>query len=273
MNRMTAWSDTGAGGSASASTSWEYDAAGNVRYVESGYHAIDAQGDVASGDPTIVSEWYLYDAMNRFTVTKGVLTGSRGSGTIDKGANGTQITYYLDGNRKTALYAAAVPGTHWEFVDGSGQQVFPNFDHSNGTWQSKTFTAGGLHDRREDYFYSADGYLARTDRADAWADPGDKPAQTADEAPEPVWHDPPTTGTVLATSTLDAMGRTIYYKEYGGGVDGSYERSSIVYDYAGHVTSETDARKIKCTVTVIESPECVVVPLDQRITVRAITRA
>ena len=238
MNRMTSWSDAGAGGAAPASSAWEYDKVGNVRYVTSSYRALDAQGNVA-GSNTTNSYWYLYDSMNRTVVTSGELSGSRGSGTIGIGATGTLISYNLDGSRHSALYNAIVGGSRWAYMTGGaggGWEIIPDGSGTDGTWTLIGFNFQGL--RREDYLYTADGYLTQTNKADSWDDPGTQPGQYDQWGPDPTYYDPPASGTYLATTTRDALGRVTYYKEFGG-IDGTFERTSIAYDYAGRETSET----------------------------------
>ena len=55
-----------------ASSAWEYDAAGNIRMVSLAYRTLDDQGNV-SASSTTKAYWYLYDNMNRFTLTKGIV--------------------------------------------------------------------------------------------------------------------------------------------------------------------------------------------------------
>jgi YD repeat-containing protein len=102
---------------------YEYDAAGNRRHVTSTY------SDGVNGSIRTQDYWYVYDAMNRFTVTMGILsTGARGGSAADtsvsivKGTTGVAISYDLGGQRRQA-------------ANGSDGTV-------------------------EDYSYSAEGYLA-----------------------------------------------------------------------------------------------------------------
>lgn len=97
---------------------YEYDAVGNRRRVKAYYH------DGANGNASTQDYWYLYDSMNRFTLTKGTMSGTLGSGTIVKGTEGIELQYNAAGERKVAIY--------------------------------------GYDGHREDYAYNADGYLATT---------------------------------------------------------------------------------------------------------------
>jgi YD repeat-containing protein len=242
MGRMTHWDDSGYGGYAPASSDWQYDAVGNVRSVSSNYRALDSQGNIA-GSGTPQTYWYLYDNMNRFTLTKGTLTGTPGSGTIERGSEGTLISYYADGSRATALYTGQVYYTHWELTNPGGPPILPGPIEEGGggetgyVWAPVTTTGPG--DRREDYFYTADGYLAETRHADAWVDPGPDPSTNGGVPGEPVYHGPPAVGSLVSQTTRDALGRVTWYKEYGG-FDGSFERTGISYDYAGRQLGETN---------------------------------
>jgi YD repeat-containing protein len=251
LGRMTTWTDRDASNTTISTTAWEYDAVGNVRRSKASYHAVNADGTLAS-TTSVQDYWYLYDTMNRFTLTKGQLSGidssyqsvtgdaARGIGTIGRGHDGTAITYYLDGNRATALYTASLLGTRWVYYgNGNGNyqnEIVPDGTGTDGTWTQVTYRFQG--DRREDYVYTADGYLARTAKADAYMDAGAQPQPTDQGAPEPTYVAPPTTGGTLSTITRDALGRIIGYIEQGG-FDGSFERSSIIYDFAGRELSET----------------------------------
>lgn len=109
LNRISSIVDT------RATISYEYDAVGNKRHMLSIY---DIDGASQTED-----YWYAYDAMNRFTVSMGSLSGIRGATgtTIEKGSTGVSIAYDLAGQRK-------------QVINGSDGSV-------------------------EDYTYSADGYL------------------------------------------------------------------------------------------------------------------
>ena len=135
--RMASFTDTGDSGTDNAAISWEYDLAGNIRHMAATYHALDEQGNVTSAT-NAQDYWYRYDSMNRFVVTKGMLSGTdaqgnyasgtaaRGFGTIQAGfLGGFAITYDAAGERVTRDSTAIFGGT-----------------------------------TREVYAYTADGYLA-----------------------------------------------------------------------------------------------------------------
>jgi len=124
MNRITSIHDAGYGQAAPTTINFEYDANGNTRRRDALYRALDAAGNIASTDSE-QDNWYKYDSMNRFVTTKGVFTGSRGSGTISRGADGTDLSYDAAGNRATA---------------------------------TTTMNDGTV--RQEQYVYTADGFLA-----------------------------------------------------------------------------------------------------------------
>lgn len=113
---------------ARADIRYEYDAVGNRRRVWSYYH------DGVNGSVQVQDYWYAYDAMNRFTVTMGKLSGS--------GTRGVSAT---DGS------VGVIAGT-----SGDGVQVFYNLAGE----RIETITARDGH--REDYEYSREGYLEYT---------------------------------------------------------------------------------------------------------------
>jgi len=75
----------------SSPINFTYDANGNVRERSATFRALDASGNVAGTDSS-QDNWYKYDAMNRFVTTKGVFTGSAGSGSISRGADQNKST-------------------------------------------------------------------------------------------------------------------------------------------------------------------------------------
>jgi YD repeat-containing protein len=107
LNRMTGMNDqfvamTGVvnGVDAPITLSIKYDLAGNVRDRSSTFDTINNDGSI--GAASSQDDWYTYDGMNRFLITKGTLSGT----TISAAANGTTITYDKAGERKTATSAA-----------------------------------------------------------------------------------------------------------------------------------------------------------------------
>ncbi len=108
-NRMTALSDTGATFTnytvSPLSITWQYDLGGNIRRMTSVYRQLDAAGNVVATDTT-QDYWYKYDTMNRFVITKGTFTGTAGSGSISRGAAGSDVSYDAAGQRATMTDAA-----------------------------------------------------------------------------------------------------------------------------------------------------------------------
>jgi YD repeat-containing protein len=123
MNRITKIDDDGYNLASPMTIDMEYDKNGNTMRRKATYRAMDANGSLA-GTNSIQDNYYKYDSMNRFTTTKGTLSG----GAIVRGADGIDISYDLAGNRKTA-----------------------------------TTTRADNTIREETYTYSADGLLAKVD--------------------------------------------------------------------------------------------------------------
>jgi YD repeat-containing protein len=98
--------------------SYKYDAVGNRRNVHSYY------SDGLDGNKQTQDFWYLYDSLNRFTVTMGQLSG----GVITRGATGKLISYDRANERMSAEYADA------------------DYAHNKKVY-------------RERYAYTSDGYL------------------------------------------------------------------------------------------------------------------
>jgi len=128
--------------------------------------------DGINGDQQTQDYWYKYDGMNRFVLTMGTLSGSGSTATIVTGSTGVQVGYDLDGQRKFAINGS----------DGS----------------------------REDYTYTADGYLEDTK-----------------------------INNVLASRRVnDAMGRVTTYTEYlSNGSTVNFSQAST-YDGDNRVTDQ-----------------------------------
>src|SRR3972149_8476461 len=94
LGRLVSWAEAGGADMPGASTTYEYDANGNVRRSLSQFHALSTTGAPASGWTT-QDYWYRYDSLNRVVTTKGQLSG----GAIVRGAAGADITYDLSGQR------------------------------------------------------------------------------------------------------------------------------------------------------------------------------
>ena len=154
---------------------YEYDANSNRRRVWSYYH------DGVDGSPQVQDYWYAYDTMDRFVVTMGQLsgTGARGASATDttvsvvKGSTGAEIFYNRASERTAAVYGS----------DG----------------------------HREDYTYTADGYLEDTS----------------------------INGVLRARRFNDIVGNVVKYQEYNAAGAASFGRTSS-YDADSKVTGQTE---------------------------------
>ncbi|SFG52018.1 YD repeat-containing protein [Novosphingobium sp. CF614] len=207
LNRITAITDTGTGSAAPITIAYEYDLVGNIRHMNASFRFMDTQGVISSASST-QDYWYKYDAMNRFVTTKGVFTGTRGSGSITRGtAGGLGITYDLAGNRATSIWTERASYTI--LIDestGKTKTMYKNLDHS------------------DQYIYETDGYLKQVNSSvDAMDIDGIVTQGTM---------------TKRAAYTRDAMGRVTDYKEYASnGTSVVYERSNT-YNTKSQVTSD-----------------------------------
>ncbi|SAK56254.1 RHS Repeat protein [Caballeronia pedi] len=103
LNRVISISDN------SYQVSYEYDAVGNRRHTTATYTDM-----VGNHEKKTQDYWYEYDALNRFTVTMGTLSGERASDENDAsvhvvvgraGGEGVQLGYNAAGERVMAVYA------------------------------------------------------------------------------------------------------------------------------------------------------------------------
>ncbi|HEX6364048.1 MAG TPA: LysM peptidoglycan-binding domain-containing protein, partial [Albitalea sp.] len=97
---------------------YEYDAVGNRRAVHAVYWDPLTLGTRRRDDL-----WYAYDSANRFTLTKGAFSGTRGAGRIVKGTDGVEITYDLAGQRLSATDAAGHVESYRYSADGYLEDV------------------------------------------------------------------------------------------------------------------------------------------------------
>ncbi|WP_229008412.1 LysM peptidoglycan-binding domain-containing protein [Methylophilus sp. Leaf408] len=119
MNRITSMGDP------KANILYEYDAVGNRRMVKSIYH------DGANGSPQEQTYWYKYDSMNRFLITMGTLSGTRG-------VAGTTITTGTSGTNTTASNSDGVSIMY----NVAGQRVSA-FNAKRGSVETYTYTNDG----------------------------------------------------------------------------------------------------------------------------------
>ncbi len=175
---------------------YEYDANSNRRHIYARYH------DGLNNDIQRQDHWYTYDAMNRFLVTKGRLSGTapdangepvwnRGAGAIEAGVNGYAITYNAASQRASATYQA------------------PN---------SATV--------RETYIYSVDGLLERVETDPNISDDGISPD--------------PTPSYVSARRYYDALGNVKQYFEDAG--NGITRTQNYTYNGDGKITTESNGQ-------------------------------
>jgi YD repeat-containing protein len=224
LGRMKTYADTGAvGGTAPADIAYEYDAVGNVRRMAAHYSNMDSQG-VIFGSGYDQEYWYKYDSLNRFTTTKGVFTGTPGSGAI---VGGTQISYDAAGNRATATmtvlrtkplqkYVPRLGPPTPRYFDDDAEPV--TFDDGEGTWSDVDFPF--YSGQVETYSYTADGYLAGVSVATQELLPTGN-FGTAN----------PQVGTLGASVArggyeVDAMGRVTVHREYNPAGTEVYSRAA-----------------------------------------------
>lgn len=100
LGRLTAWSE--AGGVPAASTTYQYDAQGNIRHTSSSFYEITALG-VPGSSPVTRDKWYRFDALNRVVTSEGVFQGTLGSGSIVRGSQGMDVYYDDAGQRAFSL--------------------------------------------------------------------------------------------------------------------------------------------------------------------------
>jgi hypothetical protein len=122
MDRMTSLSDTGDQGNAPISTSYAYDLNGNIRHMLAQYDGLDSQGNVIH---TAITEdyWYKYDSMNRFTTSKGSLSGTAGNPntTIVRGTGDGMDIAYNDAGQRAAVTTSTLG--QWDDHEDNGTVI------------------------------------------------------------------------------------------------------------------------------------------------------
>ncbi len=118
---------------------WDYDLAGNIQHMLTKYTTIDTTTGAPNATPLNGTQdyYYLYDAMNRFTLSEGTLNGSH---VIVAGATGSTITYNRDGTR----------GTVTNGKDGTVETYTYNTD---GDITAMSGTGGSMGTFSATYFY------------------------------------------------------------------------------------------------------------------------
>ncbi|MCW7537066.1 polymorphic toxin type 43 domain-containing protein [Aquabacterium sp. A7-Y] len=156
---------------------YDYDAVGNRRHVNSYYH------DGNHGDRQVQDYWYTYDALNRFRISMGKLGGKVATsatdtaGYIELGSEGVAVDYNAASQRTVVRNAV------------------------NSSW--------------EEYFYTADGYLAAT-----WITENDRPQRPG------------------SSRDVDLGGRVLTYKAWNP--DNTEYTQSTEYSDDHRVKSQTD---------------------------------
>jgi YD repeat-containing protein len=212
LNRITSLTDTGYQGTSAVSMTWEYDLASNIRHRGATYYQLNTNGTSSTTQST-QDNWYRYDNMNRLITADGEFVGTRGSGYIDRGLTGTDLTYDADGNRMTA--ANTVEGNSY-----SGSTY----------WGGGTYTYT-FQEQKEIYTYTADGYLAQSNIV---------LGAVANSATDTYVQPPAATGpgTLQSTYARDAMGRVLTQTEYDStGTTAVYWKTSV-YDADSDVLSD-----------------------------------
>jgi YD repeat-containing protein len=136
LGRLTGWYEAGSANVPAASTTYNYDAQGNIRHTSSSFHTLNSFGN-PSASPVTKDLWYRFDALNRVVTSEGVFQGTAGSGSIVRGSQGMDITYDLAGQRAYSL---------------------------------RTDTSSVI--TREDYAYDADGRLTEVRSGSSASTPG-----------------------------------------------------------------------------------------------------
>jgi YD repeat-containing protein len=229
LGRITAFTDRDGGGTIRITFTTEFDLVGNVR------HSTSSFPNIAYPQYTnyLTNDWFLYDSMNRMTLTGGDLV----SGAIVRGQDGVSLAYDAAGQRRTAIHGVALTGYAEVWVQDGGYgppyQLPEEIGGENGHWETQQSNYWG--DRREEYDYRADGYLTDIRFADeGYYDTGS--GYTAANG---------TMGAAVlrGSNSRDYMGRVTQYREFDAYGYTTYDRYSIVYDGASRVTSEALSQK------------------------------
>jgi len=204
LNRMTGWAEAG-----TASTSYQYDAVGNVRHTSASYKALNEYGTLAD-TATTYDHWFTYDVMNRVLVVAGTLNAS--THVIERGS-GSAYTYDLAGQRATSIATVT--------LNGSSQIMVPDgYGGSYQTTYNYTYTATGT----ETYGYDSAGNL-QSDTLSYYRKIYDNMYD--------YHYETTATNKSLATFTYDALGRMT--SQYDGAIS-----RSLHYNTRGQVDTETD---------------------------------
>jgi YD repeat-containing protein len=221
LNRLKQYSNTGdntqqqMNGSYAvygSTINYEYDAIGNIRHMYSVYT------DASTNGNAVQDYWYLYDPMNRFTTTMGVLVDGNGyyvSGALSNVANRTSADHVVRWAGGSPNAASGIDITY----DAAGERKTA----------TTTLNYGGTT-HTEFYNYTADGFLSTVDIGET---PG-----VQGQASDP--------GFARVRNSRDAMGRVTEYWEFNTNNVQSYHRYGygqtgglIAYDADSHVLHDT----------------------------------
>ncbi|MGK6321427.1 hypothetical protein, partial [Sphingomonas sp. DT-204] len=199
---------------------WSYNAVGNIRSRKASYHVITDQG--AASSSLVPSEsWFLYDSMNRMTLSGGRLVSGAVTG-------GTAITYDAGGRRRTAATSYQATAT----VANPNYDPFGKPTGGNTPTLEVPYTAQTL----ETYDYDASGNLWKVwiagggyeDNGNGGADPI-LPSQT--------------TPRLKGQYGYDGLNRLVRQQDWTGDGSGvAYDRQ-VSYDGKGRVDSETVSQR------------------------------
>ncbi|MBD8679367.1 RHS repeat domain-containing protein [Sphingomonas sp. CFBP 13720] len=226
QGRMTSWAEVGNGSVPAASTQWLYDANGNIRSTASKRSLLDQQGAViASGSSE--TAWFRYDSMSRMTLDGGQMV----AGVLQR-ANGTEITYRVDGSRATSTSSVYLTGTayFWEPTPGQDPLMPVLTGPDEGGYQAHTVSY--LGERRETYSWRDDGQLQSVAVADTgYIDNGDGTLTSTGDF---------TRSGGSATYDYDALGRQTRQVDRNEAGSAVYDRQ-VAYDTGGRglIASET----------------------------------
>ena len=194
--RMVSLIDTLASGT--TNLAWEYDLNGNIRRVQATHPSIDGVAQPA------VDDWYLYDAQNRMVLVQGTRTGEV---LHRKNGRGVNLAYNDAGERVVAMRTqtgSMLTGVSWPPGASEPIEVYEDYDMTV----------------REDYTYTADGYLHEVFRNEGGFGGAVTPK-----------------GALLARDTRDVLGRLVLHEEkIVNGVAGYWQSST--YDNASMVTRQ-----------------------------------
>ncbi|MAJ07410.1 MAG: hypothetical protein CMK04_00990, partial [Ponticaulis sp.] len=187
-----------------ASLIYRYDANGNIRNTFAQYSNIDEDGNVTSTDTQ--DYWYLFDAMNRVTLSEGVRVGSE----IQRGFQGTSVLYDAAGNRiqtETSEYETVFVDT-FQFGPSGGLEQDP--DNPSGYYVNESITY------RETFNYDSTNRLESVQLNKGYV------LHNPDTGVHEV-HEPDGPGATRATYQYDTFGRQKRQTDYLNG-------STIAYD-------------------------------------------